>query len=342
MNYLTNRQIKILKIIVEEYNKLFEPIGSKYVASLFGDEISSQTIRNEMAQLEKDGYLLKTHTSSGRVPSQKALEYYSINLIDTSIDKNILNKLEALFVERENNIDNVINDSLAMLSEITSLPSLSNSYYVDETLREVNLVQLNDDNALLVVVTSLGNIYKNYVLINTQSRFDDAKVCIRLINELIIGTPLIEIKDKILEIIPNIQKEVKEYEYITKEIITKLFDTTIKNSNKTNVVGITSLALYPEFKDPKVLFNILQMVESGTIWQQIKHNLDQKDNVKVEFKKTLTSDDVDKVIAIASTEIQYGDIKRQISVIGPSRIEIGKIKGILNYLKSKLEIMLKK
>lgn len=341
MSDLTNRQIKILKIIVEQYNKLFEPIGSKYVASIFQDEISSQTIRNEMAILEKRGYLMKTHVSSGRVPSKKAFEFYSNNLIDDSIDPDILNKLEALFIKRESNIDSVINDSLAMLSEITSLPSLSNAYHVDETLREVSLVQLNNNNALLMVVTNLGNIYKNYVLINNQSRFDDAKVCIRLVNEMIIGTKMFEIKEKILEIVPKIQKEVKEYEFITKEIIKKLFDATIKNSNKTNVVGITSLAQYPEFRDPKVLFNILRMVESGTIWQQINYNLDQKDHVKVEYKKTLTSDDTNHVIAIASTEIQYGDIKRQISIIGPSRIEIGKIKGILNYLKSRLEKMLK-
>lgn len=342
MNNLTARQIKILKIIVEQYNLLFEPIGSKLVTSLFDEEISSPTIRNEMAILEKKGFLIKAHVSSGRIPSKKALEFYSNNLIEIKVDQDILNKLEALFVKRENDINSVINDSLAMLNEITSLPSLSNAYYPDETLREVNLIQLNDQNALLVVITSLANVYKNYIVINNQSRFNDAKVCIRLVNEKLIGTELINLKEKINEIIPIIKNEVKEYEFITKEILSKLFDTTIKKSNKTNVVGMTSLFQYPEFQDPKILFNILEMIESGTIWQQIRHNLDKNDYVKIEYKKADLENGDQQILAIASTEIEYDNIKRQISIIGPSRIEIGKIKGILNYLKSQIEEMFKK
>lgn len=342
MNNLTERQIQILKIIVEKYNQLFEPIGSKLVATIFNDNISSQTIRNEMATLEKLNYLTKAHISSGRIPTKIALEFYSNNLSEVKVEEKILNKLEALFIQREKDIDNVINDSLAMLNEITSLPSLSNVYYLNETLREVNLIQLNDENALLMVVTNLANVYKNYIVINNQSRFDDAKVCIRLLNEKLIGTELINLKDKIQEIIPIIKTEVKEYEFITKEIISKLFDATLKNSNKTNVVGMTSLSQYPEFQDPKVLFNIIEMIESGSIWQQIKHNLDKNDYVKIEYKKSNSLNGDNQILAIASTEIEYNNTKRQISIIGPSRIEIGKIKGILNYLKSQIEEMFKK
>lgn len=341
MIQLTNRQIKILKIIVEQYNLLFEPIGSKLVAKLFGEQISSQTIRNEMAYLEKNGFLTKVHTSSGRAPSKLALEYYSNNLSETKINSQIINKLEALFVKRENDIDNIINDSLAMLTEITSLPSISNLYYDDETLREVSLIQLNDKNALLMIVTNLANVYKTYISISNQSRFEDAKVCIRLINNHLVGTNLINLKEKIEEIIPIIKNQVKEYEFITKEVISKLFNATLKNSNKTNVVGMTSLSNYPEFQDPKVLFKILEMIESGSIWQQIKYSLDENNYVKIRFQKSNTEDKDNQLLAIASTEITYKNVKRQISIIGPSRIEIGKIKGILNYLKSQIEKMFK-
>lgn len=339
MKNLTDRQIQILKIIIEQYNKLYEPIGSKFVANFYNNKISSQTIRNEMADLEKNGYLLKTHTSSGRIPSKLALEYYNKNLVNTKLDKSIQNKLESLFIKRESDIDNVISDSIAMLNEITSLPSLSNAYHTDETLREVSLVQLNDTNALLMIVTSLGNIYKNYISIADQNRFNDAKVCIRLINELIVGTTLENIEVKMREIIPIIQKEVKEYEFITREIIGRLFDVTAKHSHKINVVGMTSLSQYPEFQDPKVLFKIIEMVESGSIWQQIKYNLDEEDHVKIEFKVNNENANDKQVFAIATTEIVCGDIKRQISIIGPSRMEFGKIKGILNYLKSQIEDM---
>ena len=73
---LTNRQNVIFKTIVEEFTRTAEPIGSKTLMNLLDFPVSSATIRNEMAALEKVGLLEKTHTSSGRIPSSKGYRYY--------------------------------------------------------------------------------------------------------------------------------------------------------------------------------------------------------------------------------------------------------------------------
>ena len=343
MQKLTDRQNQILKIISNEYCKNGEPISSKYIASLYGAKISSQTIRNELANLEKLGYLEKVHTSSGRVPSKKGLEYFNENA-SCNISNVIKNKLESIFIKRENDIDNVINDSLIILNEITSLPSITNTYIIDENLREVSLIQLNENNSMMLIVTSLGNIYKNYIEITNQSRFEDTKVCINLFNKFLIGTPLIELENKIQEILPIIKKEVNEYEYITQQVIKKLFEYTFKNIKKTNVVGVSSLFQYPEFSNPTLLHNIINMLETGNVWKQIKHILDNKkeEDVKIEFRLS-DNNDPKQTIMVASTFVNVGNEKREISVVGPSsRVEFGKIKSILNYIKTKLEDIYKK
>ncbi len=339
MQNLTDRQIKILKIIADQYRNCGTPISSKLIAEVFSSKISPQTIRNELAILEKNGYLEKIHTSSGRIPSKEALIYFNEHSNDDNISIDIEKKLESIFIKRENDIDTVINDSLVILNEITSLPSIANTYFIDESLREVSLVQLNDINSLMLIVTNLGNIYKNYIEINNQNRFEDTKVCISLFNKFLIGTKLINLEDKIQEILPIIKNEVNEYEYITREVIKKLFDYTFKSVKKTNVVGMTSLFQYPEFSDPDILYKLIKMLETGNIWKQIKHDNDQqkkKNDVKIEFRFP-SNNNPKQTIMIASTSIKIGNQQREISVVGPSRVEFGQIKGILNYLKSKIE-----
>lgn len=76
MNELTQRQIDILKSIVEEYTETAEPVGSETLEKKHNLTASPATIRNEMVRLTNMGYLKKTHISSGRVPTSQALKFY--------------------------------------------------------------------------------------------------------------------------------------------------------------------------------------------------------------------------------------------------------------------------
>ena len=73
---LEERKKKVLQAIVEEYINTAEPVSSSALTNNYDLNYSSATIRNEMADLEKTGYIVKTHTSSGRIPSEKGYRYY--------------------------------------------------------------------------------------------------------------------------------------------------------------------------------------------------------------------------------------------------------------------------
>ena len=94
---LTQRQKIIFKTIVDEFTRCAEPVGSKTLMQLLDFPVSSATIRNEMATLEKAGLLEKTHTSSGRVPSQKGYRYYVEHLMETNLDAKVKNSLQEVF-----------------------------------------------------------------------------------------------------------------------------------------------------------------------------------------------------------------------------------------------------
>ena len=79
---LDERKKKVLQAIVEEYINTAEPVSSNAITQNHGLECSSATIRNEMSELEKTGFLDKTHTSSGRIPSEKGYRYYVDELLN--------------------------------------------------------------------------------------------------------------------------------------------------------------------------------------------------------------------------------------------------------------------
>lgn len=115
---LDNRKKKILQAIVEEYIETAEPVSSKNLVEEL--DCSSATIRNEMAELEHIGFLEKTHTSSGRVPSQKGYRYYVDQLIrDDNLTKQEMELIKARLETKVNGLEELARIATNTLSEIT-------------------------------------------------------------------------------------------------------------------------------------------------------------------------------------------------------------------------------
>ncbi|OGN01800.1 MAG: hypothetical protein A3G51_02135 [Candidatus Yanofskybacteria bacterium RIFCSPLOWO2_12_FULL_43_11b] len=86
---LSSRQVKLLDFIIREHVKTAKPVGSALIAKKAGFKLSPATLRNEMAELEKTGYLAQLHTSGGRVPTDKAYRYYVNSLLETKKNLNL-------------------------------------------------------------------------------------------------------------------------------------------------------------------------------------------------------------------------------------------------------------
>ncbi len=331
---VTTRQEKLLKSIIEEYNKTSKPVGSKIIVEKYMPEVSPQTIRIEMAKLEDLNFLEKTHTSSGRVPSIEGYKYYDKNILVPVVDKEIINKLKMIFEKRQANAEQVINESLNLINEITGLVSLSsNINQNDENLRQISLVQLDAKQALIILVSSSANISKTLINYFNVQQLKDVEVCIRIFNQYLIGVKFCDIQDKLREIEPIIKKEVLEFEYITQEIIMRLFNYHAQSNENKKIVGVSSIFNNPEFQDHNKLKQIIELIENGTIWDQIKHNLDKT----YKNQKIIIEHKDDLPISIATAKLNIKNQSHQISVVGPTRWDLKQIKGILEYITNQLE-----
>ena len=186
---LTQRQKDILKLIVMEYIKLAKPVSSKLICDSLN--CSSATIRNEMMALEELGLLEKTHTSSGRIPSEKGYRYYVDNLMELrELNGEEVYKLQTIFNNQKLELNDVLAKSLQIISDMTCYTSVVlDSKSHENRLKEISVVPINDNSLIVLVVTDKGHVeHKNITIENLN--LDDIKKTVKLINDLVSGTPI--------------------------------------------------------------------------------------------------------------------------------------------------------
>ena len=211
---LTERQNKVLKLIVEKYIKEAKPIGSKVISKKL--KCSSATVRNEMAALENAGFLEKTHTSSGRVPSEAGYRYYVDNLMELKkMNADDMLKLQIVFRNQQLALSDVITKSLQVISDITNYTTVvlgSTSH--ENLLKQIEVVPIDDVSMIVIIVTDKGHVEHKNIKLKDVS-LDEIKKTVNLINNLISGTPIDEVSAKLeYEIKPIIGKYVKQHEQL--------------------------------------------------------------------------------------------------------------------------------
>ena len=150
---MTVRQMNILKLVIEEYIKNGEPVGSKLIESKLDYTVSSATIRNEMADLEELGYLIQPHTSAGRVPTEKGYKLYVDTLMATSelsdTDKKMI---ERCVQENIDHIESLIRETSKLLSELTNYTTVgfTRNLINHSTIKYIQLVSMDLNNLLLI------------------------------------------------------------------------------------------------------------------------------------------------------------------------------------------------
>ena len=155
---LTKRQENILKLIVEHYVKLAKPISSNSICKKL--KCSSATVRNEMASLEEAGLLEKTHTSSGRIPSENGYRYYVDNLMELKkMNAEDMLKLQIIFHNNQLPLSDCITKSLQVISDMTSYATIvlgSSSH--DNMLKQIEVVPIDDVSMIVIIVTDKGHV----------------------------------------------------------------------------------------------------------------------------------------------------------------------------------------
>ncbi len=191
---LDERKANILKAVVEEYIQTAQPVGSGHVANAPGVNVSSATVRNDMAVLEQDGYLHQPHTSAGRVPTEMGYRWFVDHLAEPGpLGSSETQKIRSFFAKAHGEIEQMLRDTSRLLANLTRYAAVVvGPPHKEAIVRSVQVVGLSPRLALLVVVLSNGVIEKR--TIDLAADTDDAALTaasVRL-SELLVGRTLAE------------------------------------------------------------------------------------------------------------------------------------------------------
>ncbi|MCR4951722.1 MAG: heat-inducible transcriptional repressor HrcA [Solobacterium sp.] len=332
---LTPRRIEIFKAIVDEFIKTAEPVGSKTLQQKYHLSYSSATIRNDMQVLEEMGYLEKTHTSSGRVPSTLGYKFYCENLLDNSyIDKRMEVAIKDAFQLQNLNIEDAIRQSCSILSEMTNMtagaigPDSS-----EQKLEHIKLFPIDERNCVCVFITNTGHTETKNFHFDENIPFSDMETCTDVLNQKLKGVRISDLPERMQEIRPDLNAVVKRHDLL----FTAFVRAFVKFAGENVYFSGKDRMLYqPEFEDITKLKQLMSMLEDSKVWRRIGQN-DKALAVTTTRGATLTWYD-DLAVVRSSFKVNNSE-GGELMVIGPSRMNYDKVVSMLDYAAKMIEKM---
>lgn len=332
---LTKRQLLILKEIVRLYTETGQPVGSKKLLEQLPIHISSATIRNEMVHLEDQGLLEKTHLSSGRIPSLRGYRYYLDHLVEpSSIDANDLAVIETSFDQSYHEIDQIVAQSAKILSSLTNYTAISLGPEIkDLKLTGFRLVPLNDDQVMAILVTDNGTVENQIFSIPTGIDGDSLEKIIRIINDQLVGLPLMEVVKKLHHEIPQLLTKYM----ITPEGFLDIFGGVLKKAaqeryyvgGKMNLINTSTLK---DVDQLKALYSLID--QNQDLGQIIGAPADQP--IEVRLGDELTNDLLKNFSVITATYNVSDHGRGMIALLGPTSMPYSRMIGLLDVFREEL------
>jgi heat-inducible transcriptional repressor len=331
------RRDEILKLIVEHFIKTAEPVGSKTLQEVYKLEVSSATIRNEMNALEQDGYLEKTHTSSGRVPSEKGYQYYVSHLRETPVDENAKNALQNILGEKTKSVEEVMKESCEILSHMTNLASVVlGSSINEEKLVSVQIIPLSSTTATAVFVTDKGYVENKTFIVDPTIPVEEVVKTVCMLNARLTGTPIAGVVSKMEAMRPALTDYVVGQEVIYDAILEAFAKFA---TERLDMYGKDALYNQPEFaNDAEKLRQLLSLLDDPekmkkALCESAPKNVGSGVSVHIGTKKEGLED-----LAIVSTELKLpGEPSASLTVLGPSRMDYEKVVSTLKYFANALD-----
>ena len=300
---LEERKKRVLQAIVEEYIKTAEPVSSGAIMNLEGLEYSSATIRNEMAELEKMGYIEKTHTSSGRVPSAKGYRYYVDELLeDNKITVDEIDYISKKLETKVNELEEITQIASSTISEITHYTTVTDNGLVKETI-----IKFDEDISEKQVGT-LSYMFNNKLK----------------------GEPISKI-DRPLE--KYLVDEMKYSVNLIKPIIEQM--KKVVEEEKVHLEGAKQLFELPEFNSLEVAKNFVNILDEKELMADMLNTGITKD-INVYIGEENEKDEL-KDFSIVTFKHRIGNKDLgTIGIIGPKRMDYAKVISVMKYISKKL------
>lgn len=338
---LNERKKKILQIIIEDYISSAEAVGSRTIARKYDLGLSPATIRNEMSDLELLGYLEQPHTSAGRIPSAQAYRFYVDALIEPgTLTDNDMALIDGWYNERRRNIDDIFQSTAKILSRMTQNVSmvLTNQQTI-ANICYLKFLPLDSQHAILCIVADDGSIDTNVVDIPLGMSSEEMDYLAGKMSKLLEDRNLSDIS---VEILQNVHTDVVEDKLIFSSLLQAVRKMTGRRQEQKVFLGGTKQLLnQPEFRDVERVRNLLGILEEEKVLKDLLQG-GEDSGLKVTIGSENKFTGIQDCSMVQATYRLNGQIVGTMAVLGPTRMEYGKVISVMDYLHKYLKTILDK
>lgn len=325
---MDGRKLRILSAVVDEYIITGEPVGSKVIMNYV--KASSATIRNEMAELEKQGYLEQPHTSAGRVPTYKGYRLY----VDSLMEKNPLsieetNVLDSMFPKDFTSEDEIVESATAALAEITKCAAVaSNTAPRFSVISKLEVIPTGKRMYVLLMITSSGSIKNKICRLQFDLTQDQLDFLEDFMAKNLEGMAVNELSE---EMVDKLTEALGTYMMTLSPLIAEIYNMSREMSGgEVRVAGETNLIARSEYSQNE----IITFLDNK---KDIAKFLDSSfDGLHVMFSPESDSFVISNSSFITSTYSKKGKQAGTLGLIGPMRIDYRKFIPYLEYLTGKI------
>ena len=346
---LDERKMKILQAVIRNYLETGEPVGSRTISKFTDLNLSSATIRNEMADLEEMGYIVQPHTSAGRIPSDSGYRLYVDSMMEEKERevnelKGLLSEKENSLLEKEDKLDHMLQQTAKLLATNTNYATMISAPSIHKNkLKFIQLSRVEKDKLLAVIVAE-GNVIKNTIIDVDEILTDEILLKLNiLLNTHLTGVPIDEIN---LRMITALKKQAGIYGEIVGEVIDEIA-SAIKEEEDLEIYtsGANNIFKYPELSDNQRASELINTFEEKEVLNDLVHEtLSEEANSGIQVyigKESPVQSMDDCSIVTATYELGEG-MKGTIGIIGPKRMDYDKVVDNLKVVMHQLDSLYKK
>ncbi|MUK87076.1 heat-inducible transcriptional repressor HrcA [Ornithinibacillus sp. L9] len=330
---LSNRQLLVLQVIIDDFIESAHPVGSRAISKREDISYSAATIRNVMADLEDMGYLEKTHSSSGRVPSEKGYRYYVDHVIGPTIKNGKINIMKHLIQDEFMELEKLVQKSAEVLSDLTSYTSIILGPEIYDTkLKQLQIVPLSQHTAVAILITDTGHVEHRSFSIPAELHASDLEKMVNILNERLQGVSLVRLPEVLnSEVLSLMKIYVNDFEKAYDYLKSAFFN---EQPSKLYIGGKTNILMQPEFKDVDKIRSFYSMMENENEVVNLLRNPQNGIQVTIGHENKL---EAIKDFSLITASYHLGDDQMgTIALLGPTRMEYRKVITLLNALSNEM------
>jgi heat-inducible transcriptional repressor len=336
---LSDRKLAILKAVIDDYIMTGLPIGSRTISKKHGIELSSATIRNEMADLEELGFLVQPHTSAGRIPSHKAYRYY----VDRLMKVVKLNPVEAenikrYFQNRMSEVNEVLEKAAQALSDTTHHISMVLRPQLKlSVIKRIQIVKITERKAILLVVTDAGLMTDTVIVVPEGISPDYMEMISRLLTKKLSQKTL---EDAEFDLRRSLEENLRLNKEFVDDLVTAI-ETSVEPQGEKGIVlgGTQNIIDYPDFMSIEKAKSFISVLQTKEMLYDM-----MKKATRLEFSVTIGQENEVKELqdlsVVTATYKLGGKSLGSFGVIGPTRMDYSKVISILGYVSQSLNSIL--